>query len=71
VPEFFVWLRPLFTEIIEAPNEQAAAEAFLDLPATTTPQAGMAPDCFVQARDGRPVPRSGRRRYSVLGCCRR
>ena len=57
MPEYFVWLRPSLVQAIEAINEQDAAEAFLELPTTATPQPGFPPDCFVQLATGSNVPR--------------
>ena len=57
MPEYFVWLRPSLAQVIEAVSEKDAAEAFLELPATATPQPGFPPDCFVQPTNGLSVPR--------------
>ena len=55
--EYFVWLRPSLAEIIEAVSEKDAAEAFLEMPVTSTPEPGMPPDCFVQPTNGSTTPR--------------
>ena len=57
MPEFFVWLKPSLAEVIEAVREKDAAEAYLEMPVTATPEPGMPPDCFVQPVAGFKTPR--------------
>ena len=57
MPEFFVWFSEFLIEIIDAETAQDAAEQFLNLPVTVAPEAGVRPDCFVQLKESRVVPR--------------
>ena len=55
--EFFVWSRPGLINLIEAENEQDAAEEFLGQPATRAPILDEPPACFVQITGGLNAPR--------------
>ena len=55
--EFFVWSLPAMIEVVEAENEQDAAEEFLGQTATRSPILDELPTCYVQRTDGAEAPR--------------
>ena len=70
MPDYFVWLRPSLAQVIEAVSEQDAAEAFLEMPTTGTPQPGLPPDKRFHhsafRRNRREVLGSDRRRLGIV-----